>query len=173
LHGIPENPHILETVLLNEIGLRTDVDILLCPPRRPDLAIAIETKRIKVRGSNINNLKALQHGVRQANQLAGLRFSQVYLFIFIVADSREQNRGKISCSGPDSTTRSFIAQAISRSVHKLFPQVGAFQCEFVQPTDDPPLTYGTSNASLLRLARSVQQPFALTRWIANKFRNHY
>lgn len=56
-----------------------DVDILLFDKERPDKAIAIECKRLKVTsvGSplpKVNNSKGIKHGVKQANGLQSLGF---------------------------------------------------------------------------------------------------
>src|SRR5205807_941816 len=104
---------------------------------RPDLAIAIEAKRVKVRSGRLNKLHDFKKGVRQANLLARIGFSQVYLFVFVVVDSREQNAGRMSYDGTDSYLRSVIEQAIS--VSDLDPRVGLMHYEFVQPMDHAPL----------------------------------
>jgi hypothetical protein len=156
LSGLPDKP-------------RGDVDILLVVPGRPDLATAIQVKRIKVGAAALrtrrpNKLHELKKGVRQANVLARIGFSQVYLYVFVVVDSREQNAGRISYDGPSSELRSLIRQVISP--RGLDQRVGLIHFEFVQPMDDEPLGSGTYGADLVRLAESMAQPPEVTTWVA-------
>lgn len=174
IRGIPADALYLQKVHLDGIpaGVVTDVDILLCAPGRPDSAIAIEAKRVKVgpkalRSRRPNKLHELKKGVRQANLLAGIGFSQVYLFVLVVVDSREENAGKISYGGADSQLRSLIGQAIS--VSGLNPRVGLVHYEFVQPMDHASLgvgALGAYGAHLVRSAQAVPQAAELTRWVA-------
>jgi len=51
IEGIPEGARHFQAVPMAGIpgGVKSDVDILLCVPGQPDLAIAIEAKRVKIR----------------------------------------------------------------------------------------------------------------------------
>jgi hypothetical protein len=175
IQGIASDPVCFQNVCLDGIpsDVVTDVDILLCAPGQPESAIAVEVKRIKVGASALrsgrpNKLDELKKAVQQANLLARAGFSQVYLFVLVVVDSREKNMGKISYDGADSELRSLIEQAIS--VKGLNPRVGLVRYEFVQPMDHAPLGEGALNAYGARLVRSAQkvpQPDELTRWVAD------
>lgn len=103
-------------------------------------------------------------GVQQANDNADLGFSQVYLWIFILIDTRTRNAGRYTYDGPDSRLESIIRQAISTA--PLRSRVGLMKVEWVQPMDRPAFTLGTHGASLERLAESVEQPADLTRWLS-------
>ncbi len=148
---------------------RGDVDILLVVPGRPDLATAIQVKRIKagaaaIRTGRPNKLYELKKGVRQANVLARIGFLQVYLYVFVVVDGREQNAGRISYDGLSPELRSLIGQVISPS--GLDQRAGLIHYEFVQPMDDEPLGIGTYGGHLVRLAESMAQPPEVTTWVA-------
>jgi hypothetical protein len=142
-------------------GFRGDVDLLLVPNEQPGFSVAIQIKRVKVRGTRLNKLHEFEAGIEQANLLAQVGFSQVYLFIFVVVDTREQNGGKLSYSGPDTEVRSKVEQAIAYS-NKFDPRVGLIHYQFVQPMDHPPLGVGTYGVHLVRRAELVAQPAELT-----------
>jgi hypothetical protein len=70
-----------------------DIDILLFDKERPDKAIAIECKRLKVTSVDsplpkVNNSKGIKHGVKQANGLQSLGFYKSFLMIILLDDSR-------------------------------------------------------------------------------------
>jgi len=158
LRGLPGNPS-------------GDIDILLVVPGRPDLATAIEVKRIKVGAAAFqtggpNKLRGFKEGVRQANTLAKIGFSQVYLYIFVVVDSREQNTERISYKGLSLELKSWIEQNISP--RELVQRVGLMHFEFVQPMDDEPLGVGTFSGHLVRLADSMSQDPEVTAWVAQQ-----
>ncbi len=169
IRDIPPDALYFQKVDLDGIpgGVVGDVDILLCTTGRPDLAVAIEAKRVKIRNHRLNKLHGFKKGVRQANLLARIGFSQVYLFVLVVADSREQNAGRVSYDGPNSYLGTLVERAISAS--KLNPRVGLMHYEFVQPMDHAPLgvgALGAYGARLVQSAQAVPQSVDLTRWVA-------
>lgn len=172
IRGIPDDVHASTNVsLLNAPGNNGkggDVDILLCSPGRPDLATAVTVKRFKVRPPAFdteqpNKLGGFKKAVQQANQLAKFGFAQVYLFILVVVDSREQNNGRIGYIGLSAKLKNVIEQAIS--LGGLHQRIGLMRYYFVQPMDDAPLGTGTYQAHLIRMATEVTQPTALTDWV--------
>jgi hypothetical protein len=172
LCGIPEDVRDFQRVLLDkDTGCAGgDIDILVFPDGRPELSTAIETKRIKVgskalRTGRPNKLHELENGVRQANQLAALGFWRVYLYIFVVVDSRELNSGKISYAGLSMELKSLIHRNVSACLKKLRKRIGLYKCEFVQPMDYAPLGVGSFSGHLIRNAESVDQPLERTRWV--------
>jgi hypothetical protein len=148
--------------------LRGDIDILVVQPNAPESATAIEVKRFKlgmrgVRSGQPNGLGEFAKGVRQANRLARLGFSQVYLWVFVVIDTREQNAGRFTYAGPSSLLRSRIQNALSTAC--LDSCIGLMHFEWVQPMDKPPLALGTHGANLERLAHAVPQAADVTAWM--------
>ena len=171
IRGIPQEVLDFQRVPLDDApgDFEGDVDILLCAKSRPDSATAIEVKRVKVgakalRSEQPNKLHEYTRGVRQANCLARVGFSQVYLYVIVVVDSREQNIGHISCAGPSPKLRRKIAQTLS--VSDLDPRIGLLHYEFAQAMDNNPLRAGFASGHLVRLAQPVAQPAALTAWVA-------
>ena len=145
-----------------------DIDVLLVQSGVPQFATAIQIKRIKVsQRSSIsgfpNKLNVYKKGVRQANLLAELGFAQVYLYVFIVVDSRSQNIGTYSYNGLTNELRAKIDSAIS--VDNLYERVGLIKFDFTQPMDYEPLHVGAYGGSLVRLASIAEQPKAITDWV--------
>jgi hypothetical protein len=172
LYGIPNDAAHFQNVPLVGIpgDVRGDVDILLCSPHRPDLATAIEVKRVKVGWDEIcsgqpSKLGRLKKAVGQANKLAGIGFSQVYLYVFVVVDSREQNGGEYSFEGASMELKDVIQCEVSKRLGDLVPRVGLLQCEFTQPMDSTPLEEGASGLRLVRSATRVEQTPELTEWV--------
>jgi hypothetical protein len=177
--GIPDGAIPLRGVLLKEITSQKgqgDVDILLRDPEKPELAVAIEVKRIKVipglkgHPAKINKLHEFEKAVTQANRLAQLGFSQVYLYVFVVVDSRDAN-------GEAHEGRAIYSNAFTQEIHRkldevistrdLKPNVGLIRFELVQPMDHAALGVGTSAGAMVRSAQPRTQPAQLTKWVAS------
>ena len=165
------NASIRESVQLHTFrkGLSGDVDILVLPEGHPERATAIQVKRFKVSAKGVrtgkpNGLGEFKKGIKQANRNAVLGFSQVYLWVFVLVDTRERNGGRFSYEGLGSKLRSHINQVVSTA--GLDPRVGLMQFEWVQPMDRPPLALGTYGGHLHRLAEPADQPSDLTHWLA-------
>ena len=151
-----------------------DVDVLLCPRSRPELATAISVKRLKfgasaVRNGQPNKLKELKKATEQANRLADVGFHLVYSFVFVAIDTREQNREqnvgeKISFAGLPVELKQFVYSAVT--VQGLNPRIGLYRTEYVQPMDDEPLCTGSFHGDLKRNAQPVQQGDNLTEWVS-------
>ena len=156
---LSEGARILREVELREFrkDLKGDIDILVVPPDAPEESTAIQVKRFKAKVSpaeattvHPNRLRKLfTKGVRQANDLAAIGFSQVYLWVFVVVDTRAQNGGRFSYDGADSRLQSRLRQAISPV--NLDPQVGLMTFEWVQPMDRAPFELGTHGGHLEQL----------------------
>jgi hypothetical protein len=148
-----------------------DIDILVIPYATPEEATAIQVKRFEVQidvdGDDLQltrTAKLFRHGVRQANYAARvIGFHQVYLWVFVVVDSRKQNDGRYTYDGPDGDLSSRIDRAISPV--DLDPRVGLIKWDWVQPIDRAPLEFGTHGGSLSRLAQGAAQPAELTEWL--------
>jgi hypothetical protein len=168
-----------DAVILQDLPLRRfrknvrgDVDILVVPTGRPEQSTAIQVKRYKIKivsddadhTVQIKRMsKLFEEGVRQANENAVLGFSQVYLWIAVLTDSRIRNDGRYTYDGADSQLRSAIENTISTA--KLHPRVGLIRNDFVQAMDRPPFALSSSGLSLKRLAVPVTQPADLTGWL--------
>jgi len=91
LHGIPTDANNYPEVLLDDLGKKGDVDILLVNPSRPEFATAIQAKRIKVAAQTFqtgkpNRLVAVAELHRQANLLVELGFWQVLCYAIVAVE---------------------------------------------------------------------------------------
>jgi hypothetical protein len=171
VHGMPKAPLIFPALNLRDApgSVQTDVDLLLVELNAPEEAVAIEVKRIKVHASTFasgipNKLQEYEKGVQQANLLARVGFAQVYLYVFVVVDSRHHNAGRVTYDGLTPELRARIEAVVS--LKRLDPRIGLAVNELIQPMDHPPLTTGAGGMDLHRKAKAVQQPAELTRWLA-------
>lgn len=174
--GIPRRPWVLTRVPL--IGLPNDpegdVDLLLCEAGKPESAIAVEVKRFRadvegLESDCVNKLPEFRKGVGQANKLARIGFSQVYLWVVVQVDSRRQNRGQITYAGLDARLQGQIGSVIS--TYGLADRVGLLSYEFVQPMDHAPLGVGSGGTHLERVAQVELQTQAVTDWVSRRFKH--
>ena len=152
---------------------RGDIDILTMPPASPKAAVAIEAKCVRVPASAFktiepNGLSNWRKGITQANKSAGLGFHKVYLYMFLLIDSREHNAGERLYRGatPELLERVYSALRLG----ELDPRVGVVQNQFVQPFDRPPFITGMASSQILRFATEVEQTEEITAWVTEQFR---
>ena len=176
--GIPRDAVDFLSVPLEGVpgDFKGDIDILLLPPAQPHRAIAIQVKKVKVGINAIcsgrpNKLREIEDGVLQANLAAQIGFAQVYLYLFVVVDSREATLGQNRWAGLPPKLSQLIHDSISVSTVDLCDRVGLLDFEFVQAVDRHPLRAGTFTAHLVRRAREVSQPPDLTTWVAFQTRH--
>ena len=174
LAGFPRDPIVRDQVDLAGVpgGFIGEVDVLLSDQDRPDLAIAIQAKRIKFdaydlqRGSP-KKLTELKKAYEQANRDAKVGFSQVYLYVFVVVDSREQNAAKtLSYEGLSNDHKALVRRALP--LDGLDERVGLFQIELAQTMDASPLDAGTFGGELRRRAQPICQTAELTEWVRQR-----
>ena len=176
-----------DAVIWKDIPLRKfrknvpgDVDILIVPNGRAEQSTAIQVKRykIKIESDDADYSRQIAwmaelfaEGVRQANENAELGFSQVYLWIAVLIDSRIRNAGRYTYDGADSRLRSAIGNTIS--TQKLQRRVGLIENEFAQGMDRPPFEVSSGGLSLERIATPAEQPQELTQWLATLKERRY
>jgi len=170
IRGIPDAPVTATSRSLKTLSgsPKGDVDLLAWSSTSPHEAVAYQMKRFKVTvqadlWGQPNKLQEFEEGVRQANLLEALGFHQVYLWVFVVVDSRPRNRGRISYDGLTSELRATIDAAVS--TRGLNQRVGLVTQELVQPMDNPPLRVGTGHLHLVRAAGLGVQPRQVTAWV--------
>lgn len=154
-------------------GFKGDVDVVLIGPGHPEEAVAYEVKRLKFgmsalcSGGRPNKIHEFDKAVQQANRLADVGFSRVYLYVITVVDAREQNAGKHTYQGLSSELKSLVASVVT--THGLNARVGLCDLEFTQPMDDEPFIVGGRNLHLHRLATVAPQNEELAQWVAGIF----
>jgi hypothetical protein len=172
MKGVPDQPLYRTNIPHREVpgGDQGDVDLLLWNPDRPHEATAVEAKRIKTKASTFmtgtpNKLHEIEKACTQANKLEALGFAHVFLFVYIVVDSRALLEGrKISYDGPTPEIQAKIDAAMSQHTRHLRPRVGIVEHTFIQSMDKPP-DFGSGGGHFRRPATPVSQPPALTAWI--------
>jgi hypothetical protein len=153
---------------------RGDVDVLFCAPNLPEQAVAYQVKRIKFGISQLRNgtpgkLEEFKKLAQQANLLARMGFWQVYAYVIVVVDAREQNAGKVTYEGLSSKMRSMVYSAVSFAPQFFDGRVGLGLLDFTQPMDFAPLTVGTHGLDRRRRAEPATQSEDLTKWVAHVF----
>ena len=121
-----------------------DVDVMVAD--RPDEALAIECKRVKLTAidqahNRVNKLEQLADGVQQANALHDLGFFQTYFAILTAVDARIQTHRNIPNRGldPETTHNYGEANTFTRLVEfpnreRLHEEIGILFLELVQTT---------------------------------------
>ena len=174
-YEIPKDGIIKERVPLDTAPggrFRGDVDILLCAPGQPEKAVAYEVKRIKfgmsqLRKGKPSKLGELEKAKQQANRLAKVGFWKVFLYVFTVVDSREQNKGQRSYAGLSNDLKQMIQSAVS--TQGLDERVGLFVADLTQSTDNHPFTIDSFGGVLRRMPTAAPQSEELTKWVDQIF----
>jgi hypothetical protein len=151
---------------------RGDIDILAIPPSSPEQSVAIEVKCVRVSASAFwtnepNGLGNWPEGIAQANRLAERGFHQVYLYLFASVDSRTNNEGRLSYAGATPQLRERIRSSLQ--LGRLNPRIGMVENYFTQPIDEPAFEIGTSQMEIIKMAEAIEQPEAVTQWVAEQF----
>jgi hypothetical protein len=155
-----------------------DIDLILCPRLSPQLAIALDCKRVKVKGLNaeqdhVNKLGDVASGVDQANKLYNGRnaFFQTYLCIITEAEAFDAaenvpNRGVRSYTKParGDTGRTTFRQIVEfPGRDKLHSEIGIIHLEIAQPSRLSIDSRANIRAHVYRRATSRDQPDSVTK----------
>jgi hypothetical protein len=172
--GMPKGMLHRQRVLLDKApgNFKGDIDVLRCAPDHPEKAVAYQLKRIKfginqVRNGMPTKLREYNKVAQQANLLARMGFWQVYAYVVVVVDTREQNAGRNVYNGLSSKLKSVVYSAVS--TQPLHERVGLAILDFTQPMDYSPFTVGTHGLHLIRLSTATTQSEDLTRWVDEIF----
>lgn len=149
-----------------------DVDLLACEVSRPDQAVAVECKRVKVRATDgaeqINRLEALGGADTQARELFRLGFSRTYLGVLAVVDGRaNEERNFLFRGTSDANYRRMIEFAGGLT---LPGEVGLLYIEIVQPAQRSVADAAMVCVAVPRKAKRQHQPERLTTRVENYLR---
>jgi len=179
--GMPSGMKNKQCVPLNSApgNPKGDIDILFSAPDLPDQAVAFQIKRIKcginqLRNGTFGKLEESKKLAQQANLLAQTGFWQVYAYVIVVVDAREQNAhqqksGKLVFTGLSSELRSKLETALSFTTQLFDSRVGFGEMQFVQTMDSAPFTVGTHGLHIRRFAKPATQSHDLTAWVSDVF----
>lgn len=151
-----------------------DIDLLICEENRPDLAIGIQCKRVKVRAlspeqDDYNKLPDVGGGVKQANfQRRNLGFHRNYLMIVIETYGRSRSTNNVLFRGPTNETWHEIYQFPWRE--NLDPDVGIIFVKVTQPTGKTFNNMSLVGVCLNKEAARLDQSSNLTNRIAEFMR---
>lgn len=130
---------VRQPVIENTQGKPGDIDILICPFRRPDIAIAIQCKPVIVKALNeeddddVKKLGRIPDLVEQSyRQRNTYGFHRNYLAILIKVDGRKKMKYNSLFRGPNPDTFQSIYEFPDRE--KVHKDVGIIFIEIVQPT---------------------------------------
>ena len=121
----------------------------------------------QLRNRTPSKLQEYKKVAQQANLLAKMGFWQVYVYVVVVVDAREQNFGKNTYAGLSSKLKSLVDSSVSTA--PLDGRVGLGVLNFTQPMDYKPFTVGIQGADLRRLSSPQVQSRDLTKWVAGLF----
>jgi hypothetical protein len=168
-----------------------DIDLILCPRNSPQIAVALECKRLKIRSLNpdqdqLTKLQEIAHGVIQANELYNGRnaFFQTYLCIIAEVEAFSEQGGfeadeNIPCRGIRSHTspargdkgRTTLKQMVEfPGRERLHRDVGILHFEIVQPSHNSIDQRGNIRALVYRRAECRDQFSSLTNRVAEIMR---
>jgi hypothetical protein len=161
---------IRQPIVENSQSKPGDIDLLICPARRPDIAIAFQCKSVVVKSLNaeedddVKKLPRLQDLVIQANrQRNDYGFYRNYLAILIKVDGRRKVNYNtlLRCAGPE-TLKTIYEFPDREAVHH---DVGIIFVEITQPTAKSFDEHVTFGVCVDREAGRLDQSPRLTRKI--------
>jgi hypothetical protein len=177
LYGMPSGMVNRQCVSLQTAPCspRGDIDVLFCAPELPQQAVAYQVKRIKfginqLRNGTPGKLEEFKKLAQQANLLARMGFWQVYAYVIVVVDAREQNAGKNTYEGLSSKLHSMVYSAVSSATPLFDKRIGLGVLDFTQPMDYAPLTVGSHGLDRRSASEPTTQSEELTKWVADLFR---
>lgn len=145
-----------------------DIDVLVCALNQPNLAVAFECKRLRIKPETfqtlqIGGLPGLDESIHQVRGLRRIGFSRCFLLVFMAVDGHEQ----VNFSFLDASPTPSLIQAFDRALDKLpiDPEIGMVCIELVQPTVKDFCLTGGSGVRVLRPAGFQSQPATLTKRI--------
>ena len=138
-----------------------DIDVLICERERPDRAVALQCKRVKVRDNQrVNKLGNITDAVVQANRQREMGFHRNYLAILVVTDGRSRTENNVVFRGPTHETFSRIYDFTrNQSLHE---DVGLMFIELTQPTGKSFRQMNDIGVCIDKEAHPLQQSQVLT-----------
>lgn len=160
-------------------NLKGDIDVLFWAPEVPDHGVAYQIKRIKfginqLRNGTPSKLEEFKKLAQQTNLISQMGFWQVYAYVIVVADAREQNAeaqstGMFTFQGLSTELRSLLYSAVSSAIPLFDSRIGIGEMEFIQTMDSEPFTVGTHGLHVRRFCEPAPQSEELTKWVAEVF----
>lgn len=151
-----------------------DIDLLACELDKPDQAVVVECKRVKVRASGgaerINRLDALGGADAQARELFGLGFCRTYLRVIVVVDGRANEDNNFLFRGVSNLSYRRIIEFAGGVT--LPEEVGILYAEIAQPVQRSVADAAVFSLAVAKEARPRPQTELLTARVHNFVRRH-
>lgn len=149
-----------------------DIDLLLVGPEQPQAAVAVETKRVKVRPGRdgvqvINKLPDFIKGMRQASGLLNLGFSRAYMAMLAVVDARDETDSGFMFRGMQPAGMRYVVETPDWDL--LRSEVGMLYVEVVQPVNRSIDEAAIIRLAILRAAQPQEQSVETTSGIIRFF----
>jgi hypothetical protein len=174
--GLSEDSHwragVRSPFLENTNQKPGDIDVLLVDPARPQSAVAMETKRIKIKPGRdgpqtISKLSDFGKGMIQANELWKKGFCRTYLTMLAVVDGRQATDSGFLFRGPDTDTYREVLEL--RNWQALRSEVGFLYVEVIQPVGRSVDESGRISVAHVHPARPKEQSADTTSRIVRFF----
>lgn len=147
-----------------------DIDVLAIGPGRPEGAVAIEVKCVKMPADSYwtslpNKLQEIEKGRKQVGLLRKIGFHRSYLLVAVVADGREHVEVNFASRGPTPA----LVKAVKDKLRNLdfHPEVGVIVIEATQPIDKDIFDAGAVGIWTQQAVTTIPQPPELTTSIAS------
>lgn len=175
--------HVVQPLIDNPQAKPGDIDVLICERDKPNQAIAVECKRVKVVAAStfdddLNKIQDIKDGAIQTRELRRMQFNRTFLAVLIQVDGRKRKDFNTVFRGLNPRATFDGSQTTLKRIYE-FPQSGIFHddvgfifIEVIQPTGKPFERMGGVCLRIERQARAVAQPDSLTNrishWISTK-----
>ena len=149
-----------------------EFDVLVCNPIKPQYAVAIECKRVKIKAesfehNDVTKLEGVGKGVKQANELLKVGFYRTFLAVIIVVDGRGRTDYGMHTRGV--TTQQFEKIYDFPRRDSLHNDVGVLFIEVIQTTDAPLSKTGCVAVGLDKKAIQQDQSASITNKVRSRF----
>jgi hypothetical protein len=169
--------HVTQPLIDNTQEKPGDIDVIICEPENPNMAVVLECKRVKVTAVNmldddVNKINDIKDGASQTKALHRMGFHRTYLAVLIQVDGRNRRDVNVLYRGlnPDATydgehkTLERIYEFPQRSLFEK--DVGFIFVEVIQTTGKSFAKMGGICLRLERNAKPLEQPDNLTNRVA-------
>lgn len=169
--------HVVEPLIEDRQRKPGDIDVLVCPSDNPNLAVAIECKRVKVIAASsvdddVHKIKDIRDGAAQTKAMRKMGFHRTFIAVLIQVDGRKREERNTVTRGLNPQATFDGERRTLKEIYE-FPQSGIFNAdvgfvfiEVIQPTGKSFEKMGGICLRLEREARRIEQPSTLTNRVA-------
>lgn len=134
---LPIHKEIVEPFIQDKNDKPGDIDLIIYEKGKPDKAIAIEVKVVKVRTEEnetiLNKEKNISKGITQANAYARLGFHKTYLIIMVLDDASQVEKPNLIFRKSDLNSTDKLYN--NRVIENLHERIGLIYFHISQPLE--------------------------------------